>query len=168
MTSLPGQLCHLTPAPTSQWLRRCDRCTQISAAVLSPVGGDLMRCEVPAAGPAKKRGPSECSHNELGHTKGAGMLPDTLTWFYCLYTIYFFEEYVILWPLWTADLRMGSEDSQYTNFDCYIFYSMYSQKQNMKLFFSLFMSGWDDVWFSLATGSHCQTAAEFFCLLQSS
>lgn len=79
----------LVPPPPSASDRpfSSDRCMQISAAVLSPVGWELMRREVPAAERLKKKGPFTQRPQQqrgLATQKGAGMPPDTLTWFLLL------------------------------------------------------------------------------------
>lgn len=59
LTPLPLSAIHpFPPLPGPDRPLGSDRCMQISAAALSPVGWELMRREVPAAERLKKRGPS--------------------------------------------------------------------------------------------------------------
>lgn len=54
----------------SDWLLCCDRCMQISAAVLSPVGRGLMGCELSPADQGKRKGAlSQSAASEPWHTK---------------------------------------------------------------------------------------------------
>lgn len=88
-TCLWGQLCHIWLPPSLPLC--CDRCMQILAAVLSPVGWELMRREM-----SPKRGPLQPQYaGWLWCTKEAIHAWHTdLVWL-----LYYFEEYVIPWPL---------------------------------------------------------------------
>lgn len=80
ITCREGQLCASLPLCARPL--GSDRCMQICAAALSPVGSELMRREVPAATWIKKEGvggSSERSHNKLCALETQGRLLHCLT-----------------------------------------------------------------------------------------